>query len=228
MEGIKKVTDLTVKEIAYEETKDMIMNLHYAQRMPSISYSFGLFNGEELIGVCTFGKPASNQLTEGVCGKEFKSKVFELNRLILKDGTPRNTASYFVSRCLNKLKKDNLIIVSYSDTGMNHNGYVYQACNFIFTGRTKQRTDKFSGVGKHSRHYLKEEKEIYRKIRTAKNRYVYFCANKVEKKKYMKNLKYDILPYPKEENKMYKLGEKQENLLKIVDTGKIIKESDLE
>lgn len=216
-----------VKRIGYEETKHMILKLHYAQRMPSISYAFGLFDKNELIGVCTFGKPASNQLTEGVCGKEYKEKVYELNRLILVDDLPRNTASFFVSKCLKKLKHLDLIIVSYSDLGMNHNGYVYQACNFMFTGKTKQRTDKFSGVGKHSRHYDKNEKEKYRKVRTSKNRYIYFACNKSKRNEYMKKLKYQVLPYPKQENKRYELGSKQVNILKVVETGEYITENEL-
>lgn len=38
----------TFKEITYNETKDIILNYHYAQRMPSISYAFGCYEGDEL------------------------------------------------------------------------------------------------------------------------------------------------------------------------------------
>ena len=34
----------SVNKISYEDTKPFIMNIHYAKRMPSISYSFGLFS----------------------------------------------------------------------------------------------------------------------------------------------------------------------------------------
>lgn len=37
----------TFKEITYNETKDIILNYHYAQRMPSISYVFGCYEGEK-------------------------------------------------------------------------------------------------------------------------------------------------------------------------------------
>lgn len=218
---------MEVRSVKYEDTKPFILGKHYAQRMPSISYSFGLYENDDIIGVCTFGKPASNQLTEGVCGVRYKEKVYELNRLILNDRLPKNTASFFISQCLKKLKKFNLIIISYSDLGMNHNGYVYQASNFLFTGTTKQRTDKFSGVGKHSRHYDKSEIEKYRKIRTPKNRYVYFSCDKKKKKEYLENLNYPILPYPKGENEKYELGSKQTVFLKDVKTGEVIKESEL-
>ena len=42
----------TFKEITYNETKDIILNYHYAQRMPSISYAFGWehgYTGEPII-----------------------------------------------------------------------------------------------------------------------------------------------------------------------------------
>ena len=63
-----------------QEAQGMILNKHYAQRKPSISYLFGLYNDSVLVGVCSFGKPASNSLCVGVCGKEHSSRVYELNR----------------------------------------------------------------------------------------------------------------------------------------------------
>ncbi|WKV24112.1 acetyltransferase [Bacillus phage PSYJ-YH] len=104
---------MEVREITYQDTKPFILEKHYAGRMPSVSYAFGLFFGDKLEGVLTIGKPASNSLCEGVCGKEYKDKVYELNRLIVNEGLPKNTLSRFVSECLKRLKYHNLIIVSY-------------------------------------------------------------------------------------------------------------------
>ena len=42
-----------------------------------------------------------------------------------------------------------LIIVSYADKGQNHNGYIYQATNFLYTGATKERTDISTQENKH-------------------------------------------------------------------------------
>lgn len=122
--------------------------------------------------------------------------------------------SQFVGACLRKLKDENWIVVSYSDTGMNHNGYIYQACNFIYTGQTKERTDKWTEGNKHSRHYDNSKQGEYRKVRTAKNRYVYFCTrDKKLRKEWESMLNYQILPYPKEPNKNYILGEFQKPIL---------------
>lgn len=204
-----------IKRIGHNATKDFILNKHYAQRMPSITYAYGLFKDEKKVGVLTIGKPASHSLCIGVCGKDFSSKVYELNRLITLEGLESNALSYFVGNVLKDLKKEDLIIVSYADSGVGHTGYIYQATNFIYTGKTKERTDKYTPGNKHSRHYTNEFNHL-RKVRTSKHRYVYFTNNK---KKYMKHLNYPTLPYPKEPNQNYVLGERFKQIVINTKTG---------
>lgn len=89
---------MTVKKISYSETKPFILNIHYARRMPCVQYAFGLFDDEKLIGVCTFGQPASPWLCKGLAGEENRHNVLELNRLvILPEYNGTNCASYLVS-----------------------------------------------------------------------------------------------------------------------------------
>lgn len=170
-----------------------ILDIHYAKRKPSMSYVFGMYDNEELIGICTFGSPASPSLCKGIAGEKNKSKVIELNRLVLKNNQ-KNEASYLVGQSLKLLPKPK-IIVSYADTAQNHTGIVYQATNFLFTGTSKPRTDIAGKDGKHSRHHLGDKtKRVYR---SAKHRYVYINANKKDKKQLLKELNYPILEYPK-------------------------------
>lgn len=192
--------------IAYKQAVDFLLPRHYSGRKPPITYAFGYFEDDVLKAVCTFGKPASNSLCIGVCGKEYSSQVYELNRLCV-DGSIQIPLSKFVSWCLMQLKKEDLIIVSYADTQMNHNGYIYQATNWIYTGQTKSRTDKYVEDGKHSRHYDNNNQQGLRKFRSSKHRYIYFCTGKKNKNKYKKLLKYPIEDYPKGENQRYELGE---------------------
>ena len=138
---------------------------HYSGRKPQISRAFGLYDKENLVAVCTFGKPASASLCDGICGKEYSKNVYELNRLCRLEQW-KEPLSSFVSACLRRLRIEDWIIVSYADTGMHHNGYIYQACNFIYTGKTKERTDKYTAGNKHSRHYSNEEQNGIRKVRT--------------------------------------------------------------
>lgn len=52
--------------------------------MPSISYAFGLFYGEDIVGCVTYGTPPSSPLRNGIAGKEHACNVLELNRLCSK------------------------------------------------------------------------------------------------------------------------------------------------
>ena len=73
--------DYEVRRIDSKETYDFILNKHYAKRIPSISYAFGLYKKNELFGIMTIGKPASNSLCVGIAGKVYSKYVYELNRL---------------------------------------------------------------------------------------------------------------------------------------------------
>ena len=165
----------SVLSIESQQTYDWLLNKHYAKRIPSISYAFGLFKEKILVGVLTIGKPASPSLCDGVCGKEYSQYVYELNRLCVNDNLEKNVLSYFVSKSLN-LINENIILVSYADTLMNHNGYIYQATNWIYTGATKERTDIGFEDGTHSRHYSKDIDYSIRKFRSSKHRYIYFIG----------------------------------------------------
>lgn len=194
------------KKIASKEAIEFLLPRHYSGRKPMISYAFGYYENNNLKAVLTIGKPASNSLCVGVCGEQFSSKVYELNRLCV-DGKIDIQLSKFVGWCLDQLKSEDLILISYADTQMNHHGYIYQATNWIYTGLTKPRTDKYVENNKHSRHYSKDVDNNIRKYRSAKHRYVYFATNKRIKKIYFKNLKYKIESYPKGDNQNYILGE---------------------
>lgn len=184
-------------EVVPIDSKDCVpflMNVHYLRRMPNIMYAFGYIRNSKLIGVCTFGIPASNSLCEGVCGKEYRKDVLELNRLvILPSYSEKNLASSFVGKALRLLPRKK-IIVSYADTMWGHIGKVYQSTNWHYTGATLERTDAFSG-GKHSRTCV-IDKDI-RQSRSSKHRYVFFTGTPRDKKILRRSLKYPILEYPK-------------------------------
>ena len=188
------MNNYSVQQIEYKDTKHLILNVHYARRMPSISFAYGLFENNKFVGLVSYGTPASPSLCKGIMGEEYKSEVLELNRLVLINNK-KNEASYLVGQSLKLLPKPRCI-VSYADTQQGHAGCIYQASNFFFTGTTKARTDMAGKDGKHSRHHLGDRtNRIYR---SAKHRYVTFIGNKKQKKKYLKLLNYPILTtYPK-------------------------------
>lgn len=197
----------TIKKIDYQTAKEFLLPKHYSGRIPSISYAYGWYFDDELKAVVTFGKPASNALCKGICGDQYSSMVYELNRLCRVEQFSE-PLSYFVAKCLKSLAKDGIIVVSYADTAMDHHGYIYQACNFLYTGATVRRTDKYTEGNKHSRHYSNDKQGTLRKVRSSKHRYVYIAVkNKKLKKQILKDLNYPVLPYPKGVNRTYELGD---------------------
>ena len=194
---------MKVLPIKSDDCYSWLIQKHYAKRIPSISYAFGLFVNNDLIGVVTYGMPASNSLCEGVCGKEYKEYVIELNRLCLLNNS-KNQSSFLVGNSIKMLPRPK-IIVSYADTALGHIGYVYQATNFLFTGTTKERTDMSAGDGKHSRH---AKDPSIRQFRSAKHRYIYFHGTKNDKKVLLSKFLYKSEPYPKGDSKKYDSGGK--------------------
>ena len=123
-----------VKSIKSELCKDWLLHKHYAKRMCSISYAFGLYDNKFLVGVCTFGYPPNYNYNNGSCiFNNFKCLSLDLNRLVINEGLHNNALSFFVSKCLKKLPKPSCV-VSYADQNNGHNGYIYQATNFIYSG----------------------------------------------------------------------------------------------
>ena len=199
----------SISEIAYDEAVAFLLPRHYSGRKPVVSKAFGLIDDGVLQAVITYGKPASPSVCVGICGKEYSGKVYELNRMCRSEEY-RKPLSHFVSATLRMLKPFDWIVVSYSDTAMNHHGYVYQACNFLYTGTSAPHADKYVPEGSgHNRHAesFDVRKDEFSVERSIKHRYVYFCTkSKRLKKEWMNSLRYPVLPYPKGDNSNYELG----------------------
>ena len=210
---------MRVERISVDEARPWILGKHYAKRMPCITDCYGAFVDRNIVGVCSFGIPASPNLCVGVCGDEYKDKVLELNRLCVDDDSDISRSA-FVATCLKRLsqlyttgkcKPNGRIIVSYADTAQGHIGKIYQATNWLYTGCTKERTDIGGDDNKHSRHYDKGcDYSLNRKLRSAKHRYVYFVGHRWWKKQALSKLKYEVIPYPKGETKRYDASTKIE------------------
>ena len=112
------------------------------------------------------------------------------------------------------------IVVSYADTEQNHVGYVYQACNFIYTGLSIKKKDwAVKGMehlhgqtiadisrGQEKRLDFMKEKfgdDFYMKERARKHRYIFVTG---KNKKLKAAIRYPSEPYPKGESKRYDAG----------------------
>ena len=175
--------------------------------MPCITDAFGLFVNGKMIGVVTYGIPASHPLCIGIAGEENQYNVMELNRLvILPEYNGKNYASYLVAHSLKQLP-NHTFVVSYADTAWSHVGYIYQATNFLYTGMSAKRNDTYQPDGLHPRAYNKNSHSNLKQTRSAKHRYVYLVGDKRTKKQMLKELKYPIIPeYPKGDEQHYDIN----------------------
>jgi hypothetical protein len=170
-----------------------------------------------MIGVVTFGTPASAPLRTGIAGKEWADYVLELNRLCCQ--SEKNLASELVGKSMRLLPKPS-IVVSYADTAQGHIGYIYQATNFVYTGLSAKRTDwKIKGrehlhgatVADESRgqanraEWMREKygDDFYLDDRPRKHRYVFAVGTKKQQSAIKAALKYPVKPYPKGNSKRY-------------------------
>jgi hypothetical protein len=210
--------NIVVRSIPSNEAEPWLLFKHYAHRLCPISYAFGAFIDNEIIGVVTYGTPVSSTLRDGVCGKDYSQSVLELNRLCCKN--TKNIASALVGRSL-KMLPTPTIVVSYADSGQGHVGYVYQATNFLYTGLSSVFKDPMVKGMEHKHHttigdegrghpsrieFLRNKygnENVYYIERNRKHRYVFFCGSKTQKNNLIKSLKYKTLPYPKGESKRY-------------------------
>ena len=167
------------------------MDIHYAKRMPSISYAFGLFENNSLVGVVTFGLPRHHEFVTVFARKRknHAKKFLELNRLVLLNNR-KNEASRLVGKSLKLLPRPS-VVISYADTSQSHVGYVYQATNFLYLGLSAKRTDRVfidGSAQKHGRHVISTDVDNIKErtklvARPRKHRYLQILANKKRKKR---------------------------------------------
>ena len=207
---------MEVREIAGTSTHNLILNNHYARRIPQIVYSFGLYEDDELVGCVTYGRPSTPQVAKSVYPENTKL-VYELNRLVVITDK-KNAASYLVGNSLKKLDVG-LVIVSYADGAFGHVGYVYQATNFYYAGLVKAHDSEYIWNGKkyHPRvlnhmginNPVQWSKEVGAKKLPiiAKHRYVYITGKK--QNDIFKNINWKLSKdYPKGDTKRHEQATK--------------------
>jgi hypothetical protein len=136
LEGCEEnIRDFSVEIIDKTNAKTKIINNHYTKSCPSSKYSFGLVKDGFSYAVAIF----SSLHRQNQSGEYPSNRVLELSRLFIHDGVPKNSGSYFLSRCLSYLKdtKDYDAVLTYADTTEGHDGGIYKAANFEFIGNTK-------------------------------------------------------------------------------------------
>lgn len=192
--------------------RSLVIENHYTGLCPGIMYCYGLFENGRLVGCVVYSKPASYTLCKGVCGPEYRQYVIELSRLVILTATP-NAASFLIGGSLRILPDH--IVVSYADCNdhVGQKGYVYQACNFIFTGQGTaepiwRHPDSGEVISYRRRHVETKakrfgltKKQLVQQPQVGKYRYIYFTGTKRFKRTTRQCLRYQVLPYPKGETR---------------------------
>lgn len=185
---------------------------HYLHREPRAKFAFGLINlDKQMVGACTYGMPPM------MLNKKFAPyPCFDLNRVALKEHKEKNLVSWFINQTLQRFPVQPAIIVSYADPNVGHAGTIYQALNFVYTGRGKP-TERFVVDGKVvpartlvHRYGTRSIPELRKKFEQegvkfevgldeGKHRYFTFVGNKRNKREMMKMVSqyYEITNYPK-------------------------------
>ena len=131
------------------------MNFHYAKAVPVNTFGYSVFNeNNEWCGVVLYGTGANNNLASQYNLKQ--GNVLELVRMAL-NGKQESTGKA-LALSLKLLKKAMplcKLLISYADKDQNHNGIIYQATNWIYTGT--------SMINKKDASYIIDGKRIHGK-----------------------------------------------------------------
>ena len=140
----------TITTISKTQCADLLLTWHYLKNISKgfkSGYNYGLYKGDLLVGVCIFTGFPVPELTKSMYGlsRNDQAGFFELSRLCLVpevQASEHNLASWFVSRCIRKLRKTCTVrsILSYADNDY-HEGTVYKASNFKYYGLTAEKKD---------------------------------------------------------------------------------------
>ena len=176
---------------------------HYLHTKASCTYAFALKESNHIIGVILYGNPTA-PTTLDICGPTNRKNIVEITRLWIQDNTPKNTESFFIANTLKLVPKP--IVVAFADPDAEHIGIVYQASNFLYTGKSARggRVIAIKNNKIHNKTLWKQYKtaekirevfgaeNVYYKPYATKYRYVYIKENK-----YKDQLIYGIEKYPK-------------------------------
>jgi len=172
-------------ECSWESVKHLFLNYHYLKTMPAgILAAYGLFDPERLnmaIGGAVF---CNGRI-------QYDKKFIEFSRMYMLDELPKNTESWFISKCLKALFKKYPTyqgVVTWADLKRNHNGGIYLASNFVYDGQSRA-VKKYLGKNKKFIYErTSNEMSIYAGVDIPKKRFIYYFDKKQRETKKNENL----------------------------------------
>lgn len=210
--------DAILIPIDIQTAKDFIGKYEYLGYLGLSHIRYGLYWGGELGCVVSFALPPSIQAAKSICGPEYSDKVLLLARGASSGWTPKNTASYTITKALNEIEKNTnfRVIYAYVDPRAGEIGTIYQGLNWIFIGAAPSAPrHEYLAKGynydinkqlstRHIPSVFKSKKAMeklgieYEVVeREPRYRYVTFIGDKRERKELRDALLWTPLPYPK-------------------------------
>lgn len=143
--------DYEVAEIRTDNVaKRFIVAHHYSGTYPAARARYGLYRRDQLVGVAVLSVPMRREVVTPWFPCDF-DEVVELGRFVLLDDVPYNGETWFFARARELLVRAGYRgVISFSDPVPRilpgstaplfpgHVGYVYQASNAIYAGRSKR------------------------------------------------------------------------------------------
>lgn len=140
-------TNLRIDWATHEAAEYAVLNFHYSKRMPKSKLAkFGVWEDEKFIGAVVYGVGATSTLVKSYGLKP--EQGCELVRVALK--SHKTSVSRILSITIKMLRnkfKGLSLIVSFADPDQSHHGGIYQAGNWIYTGKT-QASDEYIFMGR--------------------------------------------------------------------------------
>lgn len=157
--GIPKL-DIEYTGAELSDAKRLVEEVHYSgtARSQMQVHVFLLKHEGKSVGAAIFGKPMS---------RHYDSDTLELRRFVLIDEMPRNTESWFLSRCLKWIEKNDrsvVRIVTFADPNHGHQGTIYKATNFMPDGQEQSPNPRVVKMGKkviHLRQAYQKKNGVY-------------------------------------------------------------------
>ena len=178
------MSSLLVDWCSYEAAKFAVMNWHYSKRMPMPPRAtIGVWEDGKFIGAVIFARGNSPSL-----GKPYGLKQVEnceLVRIALKEH--KTTVSKIGMQSIKILSSNNSglrLLVSFADPKQGHNGGIYQAMNWVYSGCSSADWEYYyQGRWQHSREIrggayghprkLKDYSMLPKRSVEGKHRYLY-------------------------------------------------------
>lgn len=217
-------SQIKIKQISNTEAKKFMKKYHYTKSCPKATISLAFYYKDKICTMIVYGQPSNYNLAKSIWEGGNEQECLELLRLFSFDWCPKNIESYCISQSIKYLKQyypQYKVLVSYADASVGHIGYIYQASNWLYVGKSSPEPEIFiDGIRRHRRDLydkygtssIKKLKEILgNRIQIGKKnqkyKYIYILSNKRERKEIMKKLKVKIIKdYPKGDSQYYNVG----------------------